>query len=214
MNILLLLLSSESRKDSRACQLCQSCGCSASWSHSLVPGDKRTQCLSAGGPGDLAVAAGGSGTSLPGRKGACQSRAGGSAAREGPGSRAQGRGKGSAARGKAAGLARSLGSLLLRRGAQAAWCWPGCAGVPVSGGTRPDAAPLTSLLREEEAEVAHSLRCLVAFSLVLAGAAQEEVPHQPPQKGEAVLLGVMMPQHCGSCKAGADLGREAARDHG
>lgn len=108
MNILLLLLSSESRKDSRARQLCQPCGCSASWSHSLVPGEKRTQCLSAGGPGELAVAAGGSGTSLPGRKGACQSRAGGSAAREGPGSRAQGRGNGSSARGKAAGLARSL----------------------------------------------------------------------------------------------------------
>lgn len=110
--------------------------------------------------------------------------------------------------------ARSVGSLLLRRGAQAAWCWPGCAGVPVSGGTQPDAAPLTSLLPDEDVEVAHSLRCLVPGPLVLGSAAQEEAPHQPPQHGEAVLLGVVMPHHCGSCKAGADLGREAARDRG
>lgn len=210
MKIVLVLLSCESRRDSRARQRSWSCGCSSSCCHSLVPGEEQRRCQRGGlgtwewQPGARAEA------SLAGR----------GHARAEPGARLPRRARDRALR--AGGTARrpaerqpgSVGFLLLRRGAQAARRWPGCAGVPVCGGTQPDAAPLTSLLPDEDVEVTDSLRCLVAFSLVLGGAAQEEVPHQPPQHGEAVLLGVMVPERCGSCKAGARLGREAARDHG
>lgn len=93
MKILLVLPSSESRKDSRARQRSRSCGGSASWSQSLVPGEKRTQCQRGGlgtwqwQPGARAQAslAGRGharaelGAALPGRARALALRAGGTA---------------------------------------------------------------------------------------------------------------------------------------
>lgn len=84
--------------------------------------------------------------------------------------------------------------------------------LPMPGETQPDTASLTSLLQDEGVQVMESFCSLVAGPLVLAGAAEAEVPHQPPQHCKSMRLGALMSEDCGLCKAGADLGEE--RQHG
>lgn len=85
--------------------------------------------------------------------------------------------------------------------------------LPVPAGTQPDTASLTSLLPDEGVQVIESFQSLLAGHLVLAGAAEGEVPHQPPQHHKPLRLGAIMSEDCGLCKAGADLGEERQRGH-
>lgn len=85
--------------------------------------------------------------------------------------------------------------------------------LPMPGGTQPNAASLTSLLQDEGVEVMESFCSLEAGPLVIAGAAEHEVPHQPPQHHKLMPLGALVSQDLVLCKAGADLGEERQQEH-
>lgn len=85
--------------------------------------------------------------------------------------------------------------------------------LPMPGRTQPDTASLTSLLQDKGVQVMESFCSLMAGPLVLAGAAEGEVPHQPTQHRKLMCLGALMFEDCGLCKAGADLGEEMQHRH-
>ena len=85
--------------------------------------------------------------------------------------------------------------------------------LPMLGGTKPDTASLTSLLQDEGVQVMESFCSLVAGPLTLAGAAENEVPHQQPQYRKLMTLGALVSEDYSLCKAGADLGEERQCRH-
>lgn len=84
--------------------------------------------------------------------------------------------------------------------------------LPMPGGTQPDIS-LTFLHQDEFVQVKESLCSLLTGPLVLAGAAEGEVPHQPPQHGKLLCLRALMWQRFPLDGAVAYLGEERQRRH-
>ena len=57
-------------------------------------------------------------------------------------------------------------------------------------------------------QVTESFCSFAAGRLVLTGAAEGEVPNQPPQHHKPMCLGALMPEDYSLCEAGADLEEE------